>query len=84
MMDVMIDLYCASYPVPPTAVTLDIDEMVDVVHGGQQLLFWKGHYGERCFLPIQGYDTAILRPVAMLLRTGKTTSGADIADHMHL
>ncbi len=71
MMDVMVDLYCTSYPTPPAAVTLDIDETVDVVHGGQQLSFWNGHYGERCFLPLHVYDTATGRPVAMLLRTGK-------------
>lgn len=44
MMGVMVDIYCASYPAPPAAVTLDIDETVDVVHGGQQLSFWNGHY----------------------------------------
>jgi len=82
MMDVTVALYCASYPVPPAAVTLDIDETVDVVHGGQQLSFWNGHYGERCFLPIHVYDTATGRPVAMLLRTGKTPSGAEIAGHI--
>ena len=78
----LVDLYCASYPVPPVAVTLDIDETVDVVHGGQQLSFWNGHYGERCFLPIHVYDTATGRPVAMLLRTGKTPSGAEMAGHV--
>ena len=30
-------------------MTLDIDETIDIVHGGQQLSFWNGHYGERCF-----------------------------------
>jgi hypothetical protein len=35
----LIDIYCASYRAPPAAVTLDIDETVDVVHGGQQLSF---------------------------------------------
>jgi hypothetical protein len=30
-----------------------------------------------CFLPIHVYDTASGRPVAMLLRTGKTPSGAE-------
>jgi len=30
---VMIDLYCASYATPPVAVTLDIDDTLDVVHG---------------------------------------------------
>jgi hypothetical protein len=29
-MGVMVDLYCASYAVPPTAVTLDIDDTVNV------------------------------------------------------
>lgn len=78
----LIDLYCASYPAPPAAVTLDIDDTVDVVHGAQQLSFWNGHYGERCFLPIHVYDTATGRPVAMLLRTGKTPSGAEVAGHI--
>ena len=63
-------------------MTLDIDETVDVVHGGQPLSFWNGHYGTRCFLPIHVYDTATGRPVAMLLRTGKTPSGAEIAGHV--
>ena len=33
----MVDIYCASYAVPPAAVTLDVDDTVDVVHGHQQL-----------------------------------------------
>ena len=78
----LVDIYCASYAAPPVAVTLDIDETVDIVHGGQQLSFWNGHYGERCFLPIHVYDTATGRPVAMLLRTGKTPSGAEMAGHV--
>ena len=32
----MIDAYCASYPKPPVAVTLDIGDTVDAVHGHQQ------------------------------------------------
>lgn len=82
MMAAMIDIYCASYPAAPAAVTLDIDGTCDVVHGYQQLSFWNGHHGERCFLPIHVYDTATGRPVAMLLRTGKTPSGAEAAGHI--
>jgi hypothetical protein len=37
LMGVMVDLYCNSYATPPAAVTLDIDDTVDVVHGHQQL-----------------------------------------------
>ncbi|WP_176599007.1 IS1380 family transposase [Sphingobium sp. 15-1] len=82
MMVAMVRIYCASYPEPPKVVTLDIDDTCDVVHGYQQLSFWNGHHGERCFLPIHVYDTATGRPVAMLLRTGKTPSGAEAAGHI--
>jgi hypothetical protein len=52
LIGVMVDLYCASYATPPAAVTLDIDDTVDVVHGHQQLSLFNDHYDERCFLPI--------------------------------
>jgi hypothetical protein len=78
----MVDLYCASYPSPPRAVTLDVDDTVDVVHGHQQLSLFNGHYDERCFLPIHVYDTATSRPVVMLLRPGATPSGSEIRGHL--
>jgi len=82
LMGVMVDLYCASYSRPPDAVTLDIDDTVDVVHGHQQLSLFNAHYDERCFLPIHVYDTATSRPVAVLLRPGKTPSGIEIRGHL--
>ena len=82
LMGVMVDLYCASYATPPAAVTLDIDDTVDVVHGRQQLSFFNAHYDERCFLPIHVYDTAVARPVAVLLRPGKTPSGTEVRGHL--
>src|SRR5947208_16179335 len=51
LMGVMVDLYCASYTKTPAAVTLDIDDTMDVVHGHQQLSLFNAHYDERCFLP---------------------------------
>jgi hypothetical protein len=78
----MVDIYCASYARPPRAVTLDIDDTVDVVHGHQQLALFNAHYDERCFQPIHVYDTATSRPVAMLLRPGKTPSGTEIRFHL--
>jgi hypothetical protein len=78
----MIDIYCASYRRPPAAVTLDIDDTVDVVHGRQQLSLFNAHYDERCFLPIHVYDTATARPVAILLRPGKTPSGQEVRGHV--
>lgn len=82
LMRAMVGLYCASYPRPPAAVTLDIDDTVDVAHGHQQLSLFNSHYGERCFLPIHVYDTATSRPVAVLLRPGKTPSGKEVRGHL--
>ena len=79
----MIDAYCASYPRQPIAVTLDIDDTVDVVHGHQQLSLFNAYYDERCFLPIHVYETATSRPVAVLLRPGKTPSGDEVQRHLH-
>jgi hypothetical protein len=56
-----------------------IDDTLDVVHGHQQFSLFNAHYAERCFLPIHVYDTALGRPVAVLLRPGKTPSGTECA-----
>jgi hypothetical protein len=78
----MVAVYCGSYDRPPASVTLDIDDTLDVVHGHQQLSMFNAHYDERCFLPIHVYDTATSRPVAVLLRPGKTPSGQEIRGHL--
>ena len=82
LMRAMVAQYCASYDRPPASVTLDIDDTLDVVHGRQQLSMFNAHYDERCFLPIHVYDTATCRPVAVLLRPGKTPSGQEIRGHL--
>jgi len=78
----MVDTYCASYPRPPKAVTLDIDDTVDIVHGHRQLSLFNAHHDERCFMPIHVCDTATSRPVAVLLRPGKTPSGQEVRGHV--
>jgi hypothetical protein len=82
MTDALVDLYCASYAWPPAAVPLAIDDTPDIVHGHQELSLYNSHSGERCFLPIHVYDTATARPVAVLLRPGKTPSGEEILDRL--
>src|SRR5260370_3115156 len=66
----------------PASVTLDIDDPCDVVHGHQQLSLSNAHYDERCFLPIHVYDTEKSRPVAVVLRPGKTPSGVEVRAHL--
>jgi len=78
----LVDAYCDSYARPPTAVTLDIDDTVDVVHGHQQLSLFNAHHDEPCFMPIHVYDIATSRPVAILLRPGRTPSGHEVRGHV--
>jgi hypothetical protein len=78
----MVDAWCDSYAREPEAVTLDIDDTLDAVHGAQQLSLFHAHHDERCFLPIHIYDTATGRPVAMILRPGKTPSGREAAGYL--
>ena len=78
----LVDQWCASYRAEPDAVVLDIDESCDVVHGQQQLSLFNAYYDERCFLPIHVYDTERSRPVAVILRPGKTPSGVEIRCHL--
>jgi hypothetical protein len=77
LMATMVDQFCDSYRRVPPSITLDIDDTFDAVHGHQQLSLFNAHYDERCFLPIHIYDAASGKPVAMILREGKTPSGKE-------
>jgi hypothetical protein len=78
----LVDQWMASYASVPDSVVLDIDDTCDVVHGHQQLSLFHAHYDERCFLPIHVYDSATGRPVAVVLRPGKTPSGVEVRAHL--
>jgi hypothetical protein len=78
----LVDMWMDSYQHAPSAVTLDIDDTVDVVHGRQQLSLFNAYYDEHCFLPIHVYDTARNRPVAVILRPGKVPSGVEVRAHL--
>ena len=74
----LVDVFCRSFPSPPAAITLDIDDTCDPVHGQQQLSLFNAHYDTRCFLPVHVYHVESGKPVAVLLRPGKTPSGAEV------
>ena len=78
----LVDQLMASYERTPASVILDIDDTCDVAHGHQQLSLFNAHYDERCFLPIHVYDTERSRPVAVVLRPGKTSGGVEVRDHL--
>ena len=77
-----VDLWCNSYPRPPKAITLDIDDTADTVHGHQQLSLFNAHYDERCFLPIHVYDADTGHCVVTILRPGKTPDGKEVRAHL--
>jgi len=79
MMAAMVELFCDSFEVAPRRILLDIDDTEDAVHGGQQLALFNAHYGSRCFLPIHIYEATTGKPVAIILRPGKTPDGAEVA-----
>jgi hypothetical protein len=78
MMVALVDQFCESYRRAPSSITLDIDDTCDTVHGHQQLSLFNAHYDERCFLPIHIYEATSGKPVAMILRAGKTPSGEEV------
>ncbi len=74
----LVDSFCRSFPRPPAAITLDIDDTCDPVHGCQQLSLFHAHYDTRCFLPIHVYHVESGKPVVVFLRAGKTPSGPEV------
>jgi hypothetical protein len=78
LMAAMVDQFCKSYRKAPASITLDIDDTFDAVHGHQQLSLFNAHYDERCFLPIHIYEGTSGKPVAVILREGKTPTGVEV------
>jgi hypothetical protein len=79
MMDAMVELFCQSFEAVPRRILLDIDDTLDRVHGGQQLSLFNAHHDSRCFLPIHIYEATTGKPVAVILRPGKTPDGTEVA-----
>ena len=79
MTAMMVDVFCKSFAKRPAAITLDIDDTCDPVHGGQQLSLFNAHYDTHCFLPIHVYEVSSGKPVVVFLREGKTPSGKEVA-----
>jgi hypothetical protein len=79
MMAAMVALFCDSFATVPRRITLDIDDTGDRVHGGQQLALFNAYHDSRCFQPIHIYEAATGKPVAVILRPGKTPGGVEVA-----
>jgi Transposase DDE domain group 1 len=78
----VVDLWCNSHRRPPKAITLDIDDTADTVHGHQQLSLFNAHHDERCFMPVHVYDADTGHCVLTVLRPGKTPDGREVRAHL--
>jgi hypothetical protein len=79
MMAAMVEVFCDSFEQVPRRILLDIDDTEDRVHGGQQLALFNAYYDSHCFQPIHIYEASSGKPVAVILRPGKTPDGAEVA-----
>src|SRR6201998_1290708 len=73
----LIEQYCASFRQPPKRIVLDIDDIFDRVHGGQQLRLFNAFHDDYGFQPIVVFDGEG-RFVTAMLRPGKRPSGQEI------
>src|ERR1700687_2230798 len=78
MMAAMVELFCDSFEQVPRRIVLDIDDTEDRVHGGHQPALFNAYYDSRCFQPIHIYEAITAKPVAIILRPGKTPDGAEV------
>jgi hypothetical protein len=78
----MVDLWCKSYRHPPKAITLDVDDTDNTVHGHQQFSLFNAYHDERCFMPLHVYDAASGHCVLTILRPGKTPNGREVRGHL--
>jgi hypothetical protein len=78
LQDVFLDQFIASFTTPPRRLTLDIDPFDDPTHGGQQLSFFHGYYGQYQYLPrmITCAENGLVLTACLLHGTAHATLGA--------
>ena len=69
---------CDSFASVPQRIVLDIDDTEDKVHGKQQLALFNAYHDSHCFQPVHIYEATTGKPVAVILRPGKTPDGAEV------
>ena len=74
----LVDGFLASYPEPPEAIILDIDDTDDPTHGAQQLSLFNAYYDEHCFLPLHIFEGQSGKLITTLLRPGRPFCGKQI------
>ena len=73
-----IDAFICGYRKKPHAIVLDIDPTACLTHGQQELQLFNTHVGDHCLMPFHVYEGQSGKPVATVLRSGKTPSAPEI------
>src|SRR3954465_2152823 len=79
MMAAMVELFCDSFENVPRRIVLDIVDTCNPAPGRQQPSAFNPPHDRACFLPIHVYEAITGKPVAVILRPGKTPDGAEVA-----
>jgi hypothetical protein len=77
--DVLIDQFIASFVVPPTRLTFDLDAVDDPAHGVQQLVLFHGYFEQYQYFPsfITAADNDQVVMVSLRFGTAHAALGAD-------
>jgi hypothetical protein len=73
-----IDAFIESYRKAPDAVVLDIDPTACITYGQQEFQLYNTHVGDHCLMPFHVYEGQTGKPIATILRPGKTPTAAEI------
>lgn len=81
---VLLEQFVASFPEPPSRLTLDLDAMDDPCHGHQQLALFHGYYGQYQYLPLLISCEENQQFVLCQLRHGTAAADLGAADDLEL
>lgn len=73
-----LDAFIDSYRKSPDAIVLDIDPTACLTYGQQELQLYNTHIGDHCLMPFHVYEGQTGKPIATILRPGKTPTAAEI------
>jgi hypothetical protein len=79
MMDAMVELFCDSFAEVPRRILLDIDDTSIGCTAASSCRCSTPTTTAAAFLPIHIYEATTGKPVAVILRPGKTPDGTEVA-----
>lgn len=74
----LLDAFTGSYPKPPEAILIDIDDTDDPTHGSQQMSLFNAYYDSWCYQPMHIFEGVTGKLITSILRPGKRPKGKEI------